>query len=119
MNILFRFLCALALTLGVAVSASAQSAPVWKDTSFTVSGNCGMCKKTIEKPFKSMSGIEKATWDKKTKLFTVRYDASITSVPAIKKIIAGVGYDTDEVKASDETYATLPKCCRYRDGSHD
>ncbi|GIV49651.1 MAG: hypothetical protein KatS3mg038_0172 [Candidatus Kapaibacterium sp.] len=89
-------------------------------TTFTVYGNCGTCKKNIERPFKEMQGVEKATWDKKTKQFTITYDPTVLTERRIKEIIAEQGYDSDDVKASDEAYAKLPKCCRYRDGNpHD
>lgn len=86
-------------------------------TTFTVYGNCGKCKKNIERPFKEMKGVEKATWDKKTKQFTITYDPTVLTEKRIKEIIAEQGYDSDDVKASDDAYAKLPKCCRYRDGN--
>jgi copper chaperone CopZ len=89
-------------------------------TTFTVYGNCGKCKKNIERPFKEMQGVESATWDKKTKKFTITYNPALLSERRIKEIIAEQGYDSDDVKASDEAYNKLPKCCRYRDGNpHD
>lgn len=89
-------------------------------TTFTVYGNCGKCKKNIEQPFKEMQGVESATWDKKTKKFTITYNSALLSERRIKEIIAEQGYDSDDVKASDEAYNKLPKCCRYRDGNpHD
>jgi copper chaperone CopZ len=103
----------------------AQQAPAAKERStvtatFTVYGNCNKCKKNIERPFKDMSGVESATWDKKTKQFTITYDPALLTERRIKEIIAEQGYDTDDVKASDEAYNKLPKCCRYRDGNpHD
>ena len=31
----------------------------------------------------------------------------------IHKAIANVGYDTDKIKAKDEVYKDLHKCCKY------
>jgi hypothetical protein len=31
----------------------------------------------------------------------------------VKKAVAKAGYDTDEVKATDENYTKLPGCCQY------
>jgi hypothetical protein len=31
----------------------------------------------------------------------------------IEKEIAAVGYDTQDVKATDDAYHKLPKCCQY------
>lgn len=84
-----------------------------KNESFTVYGNCGMCKKTIEKAVKKIEGISEAVWNKKTKIITVTFDDARTSLEAIKKSIAESGYDTDEIRATDEAYSTLHTCCRY------
>jgi mercuric ion binding protein len=108
------------LTLASVAQETAKKQPTMVTTTFTVYGNCGKCKKNIERPFKEMQGVEKATWDKKTKQFTITYDPTVLTERRIKEIIAEQGYDSDDVKASDEAYAKLPKCCRYRDGSsHD
>ena len=84
-----------------------------------VSGNCGMCKKKIEAPFKHADGIESASWDKKAKLFVVSYDPKQISLQKIKDMILGQGYDTEGATAPEEAYNKLPKCCRYRSGGHD
>ena len=34
----------------------------------------------------------------------------------IHKAVAEAGHDTEKVKAADEVYNKLPKCCLYRDG---
>ncbi|MBL7974300.1 MAG: heavy-metal-associated domain-containing protein [Candidatus Kapabacteria bacterium] len=114
----------LALAFVFSVSAfaqgSAQAAPENKvTTTFKVFGNCGSCKKKIESPFKNMNGVESASWNKTTKIFTVTYDKSVTTEKKIKEEIAKVGYDSEEVKATDEAYNKLPKCCRYRDGGEE
>lgn len=96
---------------------SAKQQPTPLTSTFIVYGNCGKCKKNIERPFKEMHGVEKATWDKKTKQFTITYDPNVLTERRIKEIIAEQGYDSDDVKASDEAYAKLPKCCRYRDSN--
>ncbi|MCX7930436.1 MAG: cation transporter [Chlorobi bacterium] len=120
-----RILAVIAALFFVGVSVIAQQAPAEKKHSmvtatFTVYGNCNKCKKNIERPFKEMSGVKQATWNKKTKQFTITYDPSVLTERRIKDIIAEQGYDTDDVKASDEAYGKLPKCCRYRDGNpHD
>lgn len=53
---------------------TAKKQPTMVTTTFTVYGNCGKCKKNIERPFKEMQGVENATWNKKTKQFTITYD---------------------------------------------
>jgi hypothetical protein len=79
-----------------------------------VSGNCEMCKETIEDALKS-SFIYKSAWDPETKILEIDFDESKISLPAIRQKIAAAGYDTDSVKAVDSTYLQLHECCRYRD----
>lgn len=80
---------------------------------FKVFGNCGMCEKTIEGSLQSVKGIEKADWNKDTKMMEVSFHEHDITLAEIKKKIASVGYDTDETKATDESYNNLPGCCQY------
>ena len=80
---------------------------------FTVYGNCGKCKKTIESSLKNTVGIKEATWDKKTKILTVKFDDELTNLNDVKQRIADAGYDSDEVRASDDVYESLHHCCKY------
>lgn len=77
-----------------------------------VSGNCGMCKAKIEKAAKT-SGASEATWDADKKILTVKYSSESTNAAKIQQAIAAVGYDTRDVKASDEAYNKLHGCCQY------
>jgi len=81
--------------------------------SFAVSGNCGMCKKTIESALTGVDGIISATWNKESKMLTVHYNPHSISINSMKQKIADVGYDTDTIKAKKETYDGLPGCCQY------
>lgn len=81
--------------------------------SFTVYGNCGMCKRTIEKAANSVEGVKSAVWDADVAKITVQYDSEIAKLDDIKKAIAASGYDTDTFRASDEVYNALPGCCQY------
>ncbi len=80
---------------------------------FKVYGNCGMCEKTIEKAAKSIKGVKKANWDKKTKMIEITFDAEKTTLMDIHQAIADVGYDTKKAKAKDEVYNELHSCCKY------
>ena len=81
--------------------------------SFGVRGNCGMCKKTIEKAANSVDGVAKATWDVDKKKIDVTFNDSKTDAMAIHKAIAASGYDTEKVSGSEEGYNGLPGCCQY------
>lgn len=83
------------------------------ETSFGVRGNCGMCKKTIEKAATGIDGVTKAEWDKDKKKIDVAFDASKTNEMAIHKAIAASGYDTEKVAGDEGAYKDLPGCCQY------
>ena len=82
-------------------------------TSFGVRGNCGMCKKTIEKAAYSVDGVSKADWDKDKKMIMVSFDNSKTNEMAVQKAIASSGYDTAKVEGDLNAYDNLPGCCQY------
>lgn len=90
-----------------------EVAQATETATFKVGGKCGMCKKRIESAVKELDGIQSVNWDVKTKELTVKYDASKVEGMAIHEKIASVGHDTEEVKAMDKTYNSLPGCCKY------
>ena len=83
------------------------------DTSFGVRGNCGMCKKTIEKAAKSVEGVSEANWDVDKKKIDVSFDDTKTNVMAIHNAIAESGYDTEKVQGDEQAYKNLAGCCQY------
>lgn len=100
------------LSLNLALSAQESSAA--QDTVLIVNGVCGMCQKTIEKAAK-LPGVEKAHWDKNTKILSLRYQSSRLSLSQISQSIAEAGYDTELMTAPDSAYQGLHDCCLYRD----
>jgi copper chaperone CopZ len=84
-----------------------------KTEKFKVYGNCGMCESRIEKAAKSVDGVTAADWNKETKMIEVSFDASKTDIHKVHMTIAKAGHDTDMHKAKDETYNSLPGCCKY------
>jgi copper chaperone CopZ len=83
-----------------------------KTETVKVYGNCGMCKKTIEKAANE-KGVSKAVWDEKTSMLTITYNPAKTSTDAILKKVALAGYDSDTFRADDTTYNNLHGCCQY------
>lgn len=77
-----------------------------------ISGNCGMCKETIENAG-SIKKTAKVDWNKDTKMATISYDSLKTTKDEILKRIALAGYDNEEFLAPDDTYAQLAECCQY------
>lgn len=84
-----------------------------KTEKFTVYGNCGMCKRTIEGALTDVKGISVGEWNIDTDVMTVSYDEALISLDAIKQKIANVGYDTDTHRAKTAVYESLPGCCQY------
>jgi copper chaperone CopZ len=83
------------------------------DITFGVRGNCGMCKKTIEKAANGVQGVSSANWDVEKKKIDVSYDDTKTNAMSIHNAIAASGYDTEKVSGSEEAYKNLPGCCQY------
>jgi hypothetical protein len=97
-----------ALCMGAAATGYSQKV---RTESFNVAGECGTCKKKIEKAAKE-AGATYASWDMHTKILKVTYNAGI-DVSAIQQRIAETGYDTPKFRATEAAYNSLDKCCQY------
>jgi len=93
----------------LSVSLFAQTA---KTETFKVYGNCSACKKNIEKAA-FIPGVEKANWNKETKMMTLIYNASKINTDSVQKRIAAAGYDTEKYKGDNNAYNKLDECCQY------
>ena len=78
-----------------------------------VNGNCEQCQKRIQKAAYSVAGVKSAIWDIETHQLSLILNEEKTSSLDVKKAIAKVGHDTDEVKATNEDYDNLHSCCKY------
>ena len=94
-----------------AINISFAQSSVKKET-IKVWGNCGMCKKVIERSAKS-AGASYASWNEDSKQLKVRYAVNKTSGTSIQKAIAKAGYDTQDLTADNAAYDKLPGCCQY------
>ena len=83
------------------------------DLSFGVRGNCGMCKKTIEKAANAVEGVSSAHWDVDKKKIDVSFDDTKTNEMAIHNAIAASGYDTEKATGDLDAYDNLHSCCKY------
>lgn len=93
-------------------SAQAQKKGVQTVTIQTPTVQCESCKKRIEEYLKREDGIQKSNVDFKKHVTKVTFVAERTNVENIKAAIANAGYDADDVKADEEAYKRLPKCCK-------
>jgi len=83
--------------------------------SFTVQGNCEMCKERIENAL-DVKGVFEAYYDIDNKTIYIKYNSSLYPDPIrLHNMIANAGHDTQLVKADDVVYANLPDCCKYRE----
>lgn len=78
-----------------------------------VNGNCEQCKKRIEKAAFSVSGVKSAEWHMDDHMLHLIINEEKCSVTDVKKAIAKVGHDTNDIKATDSEYAKLHSCCLY------
>ena len=78
-------------------------------------GVCLMCKDRIEKASIKTKGVKSAVWDVYSHELSLIYDERKTDLKTIQNGIAAVGHDTPDMIATDEAYATVHPCCKYRD----
>ena len=83
--------------------------------SLEVDGVCMMCKTRIEKASLNTKGVKSAIWDVKTHELKLIFDERKTNLDSIQSNVVAVGHDTKTLKATDEAYATVHPCCKYRD----
>ncbi|MBR9758321.1 MAG: heavy-metal-associated domain-containing protein [Algicola sp.] len=96
-----------------AETEATQSDIAMASAAFGVRGNCGMCKRTIEKAANGVEGVASANWDVAKKKIDVSFDDTKTDVAAIHNAIAASGYDTEQVAGNLDAYEDLPECCKY------
>ncbi len=80
------------------------------------SSQCDMCKETIEKGMAFVKGVKKTSLDVESSVLTVEYNPNKTNPDEIRKAVAAIGYDADDVVAETEAYNNLNKCCKK--GAH-
>jgi mercuric ion binding protein len=106
------FLIAIALT-GLHLSAQKPNkTPI--TTSFWVAGVCGMCEKTIESAMDT-KGILQADFSLSNNLLTITYKPTKISEAQIHALLNEAGYDTEKSTCTEEQYARVHGCCKYRE----
>lgn len=106
------------------IGFSTQSQEVKKKKSakatIEVDGICGMCKTRIETAVLKTKGIKFAVWSVETHKLNVILDERKTDIATIQKSVLAVGHDIildeeNKIIATDEAYASVHDCCKYRD----
>ena len=78
-----------------------------------VAGNCEQCRARIENAAQRLNGVGTASWNVDSKLLSLSFDPSRTSLEKIEKSVANSGHDTHGHRAKDKVYDKLPQCCHY------
>ena len=90
-----------------------------KKLTMEVDGKCDMCKMRIEKAALGVKGVKYALWDIPSHQLSLIIDERKTDPMKIKTALVEVGHDTKELKATDEAYANVHPCCKYREDNTD
>ena len=83
------------------------------ETSFEVSGVCGMCEDRIETAL-DVKGVKMADYDLDSHTLTIAYNPKKITEDKVHALLNAVGHDTEKSKATDEQYDTVHACCKYR-----
>jgi copper chaperone CopZ len=75
---------------------------------------CETCGGKLEKELIFEKGIKRIQLDPANNLITVSYNPSKTNENAIRKAIAALGYDADEIPADVKAQNKLDDCCRKK-----
>jgi mercuric ion binding protein len=73
-----------------------------------------MCEKTIETAMDT-KGIVQADFELSNNLLTITYKPSKISEAEIHTLLNEAGYDTEKSTCSEEQYARVHGCCKYRE----
>lgn len=73
---------------------------------------CESCGGRILKELYNETGIKNTSVDPKANVISVTYDERKITPEQIRKKIAQMGFDADEVKADAEAVARLDDCCK-------
>ncbi len=114
-KVLLAFIITMSLQTSKAQSGKETIRDHTKTQTVTVYGECGMCKKRIEKAALSVEGVQSAVWKEDKKQLIIRYDLFTPgAMDNVQKKVAAAGHDTEKFKAEDSTYNKLPDCCHYQ-----
>jgi periplasmic mercuric ion binding protein len=108
----------LVLTIALLVSGTytfSQTVKKTQEIKILTSAQCGQCKTRIETALAYEKGVVKSSLDIDSKVLTVHYKTAKTTPDEIRKAVAAVGYDADDVLADELAYKNLPPCCKKSD----
>ncbi len=114
-TIMKKTILVLAVFFLTVLTLNAQQPRKTEEIKIKTSAQCGQCKTRIETAMAYEKGVVKSKLDVDSKVLTVTYKVGKTSPDAIRKAVAAVGYDADDVMADAKAYKNLPPCCKKPD----
>lgn len=115
-NVMMLMVFALTVGFGVNAQTTTDSLTFNKKgyaiAKIKTSAVCDMCKETLEKTMAYEKGVKESDLDVSSKILTVTFDTTKTSLANIRMAIAKVGYDADHVAADEKAYHRLHACCK-------
>lgn len=112
-----KLFAAILTALVVTVSSLLFAQSDTETVTIKTSSQCEMCKKRIEKGMSLEKGVKSAILNLDDHTLTVIYKKNKTNPDALRKALANIGYDADDVPANEKAYNKLPDCCKK--GGHD
>lgn len=73
---------------------------------------CESCAIRLKTGLRKLNGFKLFNVDEAKMIFSVSYDSSILDLMTIKKEIAAMGFDADEIPADPKAYKKLDGCCK-------
>lgn len=92
----------------------------FKEESFYVRGNCGMCKERLESGVKTLSGVTQVKYNVNDEMLKVTYDTTLTNRAAIEEQCSELGHGTHAYPMNEKNHEALPECCKVspNEGKH-
>jgi cation transport ATPase len=112
-----KFIAAIFSALIIAIGGYVFAQSDTETVTIKTSSQCEMCKKRIEKGMGLEKGVQSAVLNLDNHTLTVVYKKDKTNPNALRKALAAIGYDADDVAANEKSYKKLPDCCKK--GGHD
>ncbi len=73
------------------------------------------CKDRIEEEMQFTRGVTAVDLDIESSILTVTFKIKKTDADKLRKAISSIGYNADNVKASQKAHDNLPECCQHLD----